>query len=57
MHFRHDGMANVLWLDGRVTSHRMDFTKAGNNAYGANSAAMNVGWFGTDDFSFWGDYK
>jgi len=57
MHFRHDGMANVLWLDGRVSAHRMDFSKPGLNAYNADSSAMGVGWFGTDDFSFWGDYK
>ena len=56
IHFRHSGVANVLWLDGHVSPKRMDFSKQGNNIYGADSAAMNVGWFGPDDYSLW-DYE
>jgi prepilin-type processing-associated H-X9-DG protein len=56
IHFRHAGMANVCWLDGHVTARRMDFSKLGTNAYGADSAAAEVGWFGPDDFSLW-DYE
>lgn len=56
IHFRHGGLANVLWLDGHVSTRKMDFSRLGANIYGADSAAMNVGWFGADDFSLW-DYK
>jgi prepilin-type processing-associated H-X9-DG protein len=56
IHFRHAGQANVLWLDGHVDAHRMDFTRPGPNIYGADSGRMNVGWFGPDDFSLW-DYR
>lgn len=56
IHFRHDGLTNVLWMDGRVTSRTMDFSRLGANFYGADSAAMDVGWFGPEDYSLW-DYR
>jgi prepilin-type N-terminal cleavage/methylation domain-containing protein/prepilin-type processing-associated H-X9-DG protein len=50
VHFRHNGMANVVWCDGHVTSQKMSFTTP-TNAYEADNAAFEVGWFGPDDNS------
>jgi prepilin-type N-terminal cleavage/methylation domain-containing protein/prepilin-type processing-associated H-X9-DG protein len=54
--FRHNGMANVCWLDGHVDARRMDFSVQNALATGVNSGALGIGWFGPDDFSLW-DYK
>ena len=56
IHFRHDGRCNVLWLDGHVAPRTMDFTRPEPNIYGADSGAMNVGWFGPEDYTLW-DYR
>ena len=51
IHFRHNKRVNVGWCDGHVTAERMSFTNVGNNAYGCDSAAFDLGWFGPDDNS------
>ncbi len=44
IHFRHRGRANIGWADGHIDSRQMaKFSK--NNAYGVDSAAMELGWF------------
>lgn len=53
VHFRHGGQANVGWCDGHVSSHRMSFTKDGENAYGVDSKSHDLGWFGPRDNSLW----
>jgi len=48
-HFRHQGTANVGWVDGHVDSRTMTFTwKSG--LYPADPKRFGIGWFGeTDD--------
>ncbi len=55
IHFRHNGMTNVAWLDGHVDARRLSFSD-GTNAYKALSMGSGVGWFGPADFSLW-DYQ
>jgi prepilin-type N-terminal cleavage/methylation domain-containing protein/prepilin-type processing-associated H-X9-DG protein len=44
IHFRHRGRADIGWADGHVSPRRMaNFD--GENAYGVQSAEMNLGWF------------
>ena len=50
IHFRHSGRANVVWLDGHVTSQLMEWTYP-TNAYGATNASLNLGFFGPKDNS------
>ncbi|MFC1677946.1 prepilin-type N-terminal cleavage/methylation domain-containing protein [Planctomycetota bacterium] len=48
IHFRHRHKANVVWVDGHVSSLKMaqfDYT----NVYGVDSADMELGWFGPID--------
>lgn len=48
IHFRHRGRADIGWGDGHVDSQtRTDFDQL--NAYGVNSAEMDLGWFGSLD--------
>lgn len=50
IHFRHDGGANVAWLDGHVDRPRLEFTR--DNIYGVTEEAhktMHLGWFGEDN--------
>ena len=44
IHFRHGGHANIGWADGHTGSQTMAEVDA-TNAYGANSSALNLGWF------------
>ncbi len=44
IHFRHRDHANVAWLDGHVAAELMADVEA-PNAYGADSSALNLGWF------------
>jgi prepilin-type processing-associated H-X9-DG protein len=50
IHFRHRAMANVVWLDGHVTSQRMDWTVA-MNIYSASNDRLGLGFFGPKDNS------
>ncbi|WP_428390147.1 type II secretion system protein [Mucisphaera sp.] len=53
IHFRHRGMANVVWLDGHVGGESLAFTRA-SVFYGVSEAAnrgLGVGWFGPRDNS------
>ena len=63
IHFRHGGLTNVLWLDGRVTAKRMDWSRTGTvwEAGWADSRTVNfgdydLGWFGPEDFTLF-DYR
>ena len=50
IHLRHDGRANVVWLDGHVDAREMSFTRA--NIYGVTLAEherRGVGFFGPND--------
>jgi len=52
IHFRHAGIANVVWLDTHVDSQTLSFTVA--NVYGVTQAAnqqLHIGWFGPNDNS------
>ena len=44
IHFRHRGQANVGWADGHIGRRRMANTDD-KNAYGVQSADINLGWF------------
>ena len=65
IHFRHAGMANVLWLDGHADRRKMDFSRTGTVSDPAdwmvskadvNYAEYDLGWFGPEDYSLW-DYR
>jgi prepilin-type N-terminal cleavage/methylation domain-containing protein/prepilin-type processing-associated H-X9-DG protein len=48
IHFRHRGQTNVGWVDGHIEPRRMviaDPKSDRANAYGVNSADLNLGWF------------
>ena len=48
IHFRHRGQTNVAWVDGHIEPRRMvkaDPKSDRANAYGINSADLNLGWF------------
>ena len=51
IHFRHNGRANVAWCDGHVTSERMSFTTEGENIFGGDNRAAQIGWFGPENNS------
>jgi prepilin-type processing-associated H-X9-DG protein len=44
IHFRHKGQTNVGWTDGHIEPRQMACFGE-ENAYGVNSADMNLGWF------------
>lgn len=44
IHFRHRDRANVGWVDGHVGARQMA-NMENINVYGADSSAMNIGWF------------
>lgn len=50
IHFRHDGLANVVWVDGHVTAERLDHSR--------NSVLEKheIGWFGPSDNSLFDPY-
>ena len=51
LHFRHGGrQANVAWADGHVTGESFTWTYP-TNAYGADNARANLGFFGPKDNS------
>lgn len=49
IHFRHGGRVTVGWVDGHVTSERLDFTRPGLNAYRCANKDFQLGWFGPAD--------
>lgn len=48
MHFRHRGFCNIVWVDGHVTSQRMDWTWP-TNVYGADNRQLLLGFVGPRD--------
>ncbi|HUT45288.1 MAG TPA: type II secretion system protein [Sedimentisphaerales bacterium] len=44
IHFRHRGWTNIGWADGHIEPRQMACF-GDKNAYGVNSADMNLGWF------------
>jgi prepilin-type N-terminal cleavage/methylation domain-containing protein/prepilin-type processing-associated H-X9-DG protein len=48
IHFRHAGRANVVWVDGHVTTERMEWTYP-KNVYGVDNATAHLGFFGPRD--------
>ena len=55
MHFRHKGEANVAWCDGHVDQREMSFSYPGVTYYGAEPEKWNIGWFGPEDNSLFGE--
>lgn len=47
MHFRHSGMTNVGWVDGHLSTEKMDFSNSGTD-WGKD----DLGWFGPQDNTF-----
>jgi len=50
IHFRHDDVANVVWVDGHVTSEKME------SMYTASQTGQKIGWFGPSDNSLFDPY-
>jgi prepilin-type processing-associated H-X9-DG protein/prepilin-type N-terminal cleavage/methylation domain-containing protein len=48
LHFRHNGLAQVGWADGHVSSERPNLPWPGKNLYGGDNAKFRVGWFGPE---------
>ncbi|MCK4962895.1 MAG: prepilin-type N-terminal cleavage/methylation domain-containing protein [Anaerolineales bacterium] len=55
MHFRHNGLANIAWCDGHVDSCEMSFSYPGQTVYGAEPKQWNIGWYGPQDNSLFGE--
>jgi prepilin-type N-terminal cleavage/methylation domain-containing protein/prepilin-type processing-associated H-X9-DG protein len=59
IHFRHNGSANVAWVDGHVASEKFGYTNP--SVYGlseAQNAEMQIGYFGERaDANRWFDLK
>ena len=45
IHFRHQGRAEVCWLDGHVSAERRTFGES-SGVYPTDPAALDIGWFG-----------
>jgi prepilin-type N-terminal cleavage/methylation domain-containing protein/prepilin-type processing-associated H-X9-DG protein len=63
VHFRHDGMTNVLWLDQSVSSRRMDWTIDTYDFFtgqpditAGDRAKLGIGWFGPENNKLF-DYR
>ena len=54
-HFRHRGEANIAWCDGHVDAQEMSFSNSETAAYDANPEEWNIGWFGPQDNSLFGE--
>lgn len=54
IHFRHNDKANIAWADGHVTAEFMAWTHP-TNAWGADNAAMRLGYIGPKDTNAWFD--
>ena len=56
IHFRHDGIANILWLDGHVSHRTMDWSRKPTVPGELNPGRVQIGWFGPQDnslFDYW----
>ena len=51
IHFRHNGKANVLWLDSHANTREFESTSTTCYDYGGDIVANHIGWFGPDDFT------
>ncbi|MFG0252249.1 MAG: type II secretion system protein [Phycisphaerales bacterium JB038] len=47
-HFRHQAHANVVWLDGHVSTESRSHSWS-SGLYPADSQSLGLGWFGADD--------
>lgn len=56
VHFRHDGHAAAVWLDGHASSESMSFTQS-SGIYTGIAADHAVGWFGDADSNADFDYE
>ncbi len=55
IHFRHNGLANIAWCDGHVDSGPMSFSRPQTNPYGGYPEQWNIGWYGPQDNSLFGE--
>lgn len=55
IHFRHASKAQVVWLDGHVSSESRTFTHR-SGLYRADPAQLGIGWFGASDDNDLFDY-
>jgi prepilin-type N-terminal cleavage/methylation domain-containing protein/prepilin-type processing-associated H-X9-DG protein len=55
IHFRHQDQASVAWTDGHVDRQQAS-QHAGDNVYGVQSSALNLGWLSPLD-NAWFDLK
>ena len=49
VHFRFNGQAIVGWCDGHVSLERKEKRDVGENPYGGDPDAHQLGWFGPDE--------
>jgi prepilin-type processing-associated H-X9-DG protein len=52
IHFRHRAKANLCWADGHVTLEPMSWTRREPNFYGTDNLALNLGFIGPQDNSW-----
>lgn len=55
-HFRHDGRAAVVWLDGHVTADAMTHSES-SGLYTLDPSRESIGWFGEADGNTLFDYR
>ena len=55
IHFRHKGQTDVAWCDGHVDQREMSFSYPGTTWYGAEPEKWDIGWFGPEDNSLFGE--
>lgn len=55
IHFRHSGTANIAFCDGHVDSRQMSFSHPGPTVYLAHPERWNIGWYGPQDNSLFGE--
>lgn len=52
IHFRHRGLANIAWCDGRVSAEKPSKI-GGENSYGGDAARDLIGWIGPEEDNGW----
>ncbi|MBL8745126.1 MAG: type II secretion system protein [Phycisphaerae bacterium] len=55
-HFRHDGGASVVWLDGHVSAERMTHSES-SGLYPLDPRGVGIGWFGDAESNTLFDYR